>query len=189
MIIFVLIWSLGIYIMWLRSHIIMKQRSRQDVAGEYKAVFELADAMRSQLEESGKEEGRDISALPEATLRRRLTKDLRGGQISYETSLLSTGEDGKGGDGWGFKAWVKKEKWWIAAGIVCLGAMTGAAMSVYTTGPFSYIVLFGLPLEVFIAMYLGSTNRSRAVILFWLFLVLSVVPHIIVVIVFYCLQR
>lgn len=163
--------------MWLRSHIIMKRRSKRDVAGEYKALFEITDAMRTQLEEHGKEEGLDISALSESTLRRRITKDLRGGTISYETSLLSSGEDGKGDAGWGFKPWVKKEIWWIILG---LSSVVGIILVMTVGEVLEAIIIYGLPLEVLIAMYVGSTNKSRVIIFFWLFMFLSVIPQIVI---------
>ncbi|KAF1848597.1 uncharacterized protein K460DRAFT_334887 [Cucurbitaria berberidis CBS 394.84] len=183
MTVFLIVWSLGIYIIWLRSHIIMKKRGLQDVAGEFKAVFELADAMRSRLEEYGKEEGVDLSTLPEFKLRHRITKDLRGGAISYETSLLSTGEDGKGDSGWGFKLWVKREKWWLTTFLVFFGAIMAGIYLRRGGGAikpvFAFVHLWH-PLEITIAMYIGSTHKSRGVILLWSFVVLTIVPLVIV---------
>ncbi|KAJ4375005.1 hypothetical protein N0V83_002084 [Neocucurbitaria cava] len=180
MVIFLFIWSIGIYTLWLRSHIIMKKRDRQDVAGETKAVFELADAMRLQLEEHGVEEGFKISTLPESRLRRRIAKDLRGGTISYKTSLLQSGKDGEGDSGWGFKAWVKREKYWLAAFFVAIAVMLGGVLSstVYTA-----TVTYGLPLEIIFTMYLGKMDNSRVVIFLWSFIILSVFPQIVVSIV------
>jgi hypothetical protein len=53
------------------------------VAGEYKAVLELADAIRANLPEDV--QGHDITTSTETNLRRRIKNDLRGGSISYET--------------------------------------------------------------------------------------------------------
>ncbi|CAO2654126.1 Nn.00g108590.m01.CDS01 [Neocucurbitaria sp. VM-36] len=176
MVVFLIIWSVGIYILWLRSHIIMKRRGRQAVAGEVKAVFELADAMQMQLEEHGIEEGFKISTLSESRLRRRITKDLRGGTISYKTSLLENGKNGEGDSGWGFKVWLKKEKWWLTGLLVSILVLLAAAL----TSPIrTSMVTYGLPLEVLISMYIGSTDRSRLIIFLWSFITLSVVPQII----------
>ncbi|RAR06361.1 hypothetical protein DDE82_003431 [Stemphylium lycopersici] len=115
MIILLLIWTVGIYIMWLRSNSTMKRRGTTEVAGENKAVFELADAMRDQMGEKAKEEGDDVSAMTEANLRRRVKKDLRGGSIAYATPLLANGEPV---EDWTLKSWFKRHKWSIVSMVI-----------------------------------------------------------------------
>ena len=63
MVIFHIVWTLGLLTMWIRACMVMKKRGRgrEDVAGENKAVFELAAAMREQMNEPTKEEGDDVS--------------------------------------------------------------------------------------------------------------------------------
>jgi hypothetical protein len=73
----------------------MKRRSRTEVAGEYKAVFELADTLRTQIQAYEKEHGDDVPAVTEANLRRRVMTDLRGGSMFYSTPLLPNGKTGK----------------------------------------------------------------------------------------------
>ncbi|CAN9197812.1 unnamed protein product [Alternaria alternata] len=109
MVILNIVWTLGLYIMWLRASMMTKQRGRkkEDVAGEQKAVLELAAAMREQVKGPTNEEGDDVSTLMEAKLHRLITKDLRGGSISYKTPLLLSGESG---DEWNTKAWIKSHK-------------------------------------------------------------------------------
>ena len=74
MLILLWIWTTGIIIMYTTSKLTRLQRGRPDVAGEYKAVFELADAMHTQLTELTKEEGSsdDMRSITESTLRQRI---------------------------------------------------------------------------------------------------------------------
>lgn len=177
MIMLLLIWMIGIYLMWLRAHIVSKRRGTQDSVGEYKAIFALAYAMQAQLEETTKEEGQNVSTLTEAQLRRRITKDLSGGSISYKSSLLheEDGEDVKADTtGWGFKAWWKEEMWWIIGMLVALvGWIVPVVYSLYV------IFAWVLPLVWVFVMVVSSSGRVRAVLLFWPLLVLGAVPTIV----------
>ncbi|KAF1834814.1 hypothetical protein BDW02DRAFT_597817 [Decorospora gaudefroyi] len=172
MLIILLLWTMGLTIMWIRSHYVMNRRSSEEVAGINKAVFELADAMRSQLDLYAKEKGDDLSLFPESELRRRITKDLRGGSIAYDTPLLLDGEDGKAN----FKAFVMRQKQILVAFIVCI-ALSGT--SIVWLSPI-VVILFPLPLEWAITIYMGTTRKSRIMLFFWSFVILSVIPQIII---------
>lgn len=162
MLILHLVWTSGLYIMWLRADMTMKKRGRgkEDVAGEHKAVFELAAAMRAQMNEPTREEGDDVSTLTEAKLRRCIAKDLRGGSISYTTPLLPNGESG---DDWSTKAWIKNHKLSILAVVACVAA---AALGGFGL-PVNAMTFVALPVGLFIALYIGSTRKSRIVLFLW----------------------
>ncbi|PSN68740.1 hypothetical protein BS50DRAFT_453521, partial [Corynespora cassiicola Philippines] len=83
-IILLLIWAIGIYSMWITSHFTMRRRGRTEVAGEQKAIFELANAMHEQLSRHMK----DIPNQPEASISKCITQDLHGGEISYRPQLV-----------------------------------------------------------------------------------------------------
>ena len=156
---------------------VMKKRGRgrEDVAGENKAVFELAAAMREQMNEPTKEEGDDVSALTEAKLRRRITKDLRGGSISYTTPLLPNGESG---EKWNATAWMKSHKLSIIAMIICVVAMMINVIvwiPDHTGTIAGTIALIPLPTVLIAALYIGSTRASRVVLFAWIF-ILVVIP-------------
>ncbi|USP75159.1 uncharacterized protein yc1106_02433 [Curvularia clavata] len=187
-ILLLLIWSIGIYIMWLRSHSVMKRRGRTDIAGEHKAVLELAQAMQQQhaglaspIKEQDEQEEKDGAsttttavAIPvtEASLRHRVTKELRGGSIAYTAPLLANGEIA---DDWTLWAWVKAHKWSIAG-------MVPSCFLPFLSGLFlsqSIAVFVALPIELAAALYIGSTRASRVVIFFWGFILCSIVPQII----------
>jgi hypothetical protein len=173
MIILHIIWTSGLYIMWLRAQMIMKRRGRrnEDVAGEHKAVLELAAAMRDQMNEDAKEEGGDVSAFTEAELRRRIRKDLRGGSISYTTPLLPNGESGQE---WTTKAWIKNYKLSIIATVTCVAAMV---VIVALLG-WTFMFFLVLPFELIVTLCVGSTRKSRIVLFFWLSIVVGVPTQI-----------
>jgi hypothetical protein len=169
MAIILLVWTIGIWVMWLRSRTVMKRRGRTEVAGEYKAVFELADTMRTQIQAYEKEHSDDIPAVTESRLRCRVSKDLRGGSMSCTTLLLPNGKDGQGDAGWSFRAWMKRKTMSIFALAVC-----------FLLAFFGYITALAapLPLECGICLYIGTTRRSCLILSFWLYVVISVVPQV-----------
>lgn len=143
-----------------------------DIAGEYQAVFQLADAMHSQFDtDNEKVEKAGVHVLSENELKRRIVKDLKGGSISYKDSLLHSGDARSEMRPWQTRDWVKKEIAWlallVAAVVVCLLAAWF----------FPFVVAaYLLPLQVLFAMYVGQSGRSRIVLLVWLVMALSLVP-------------
>jgi hypothetical protein len=175
MVIILLVWSIETWIMWLRSRSYLKRRGRTEVAGEYKAVFELADTIRTRIQEYEREHGDDVPAVTESGLRRRVMKDLRGGSISYTTPLLSNEKVGQGYAGWNFRAWMKRNHMSFFALFVSFAV----ALIIFVAYVKVALVLFvPLPLECAIYLYLGTSQRSRTVLFFWLYVVISVVPQI-----------
>jgi hypothetical protein len=163
-------WTTGIWIMCLGSRTVMKRGGRTEVAGEYKAIFELADSMRTQIQAYEKEHGDDFPAVTESSLRYRVNKDLRGGSMSYTTPLLPNGKDGQGDAEWSFRAWMKRKKMSILALMVCF---LGLGLGGYIT-----VLAAPLPLECGICLYIGTSRRSRLILFFWLYVVISVAPQI-----------
>ncbi|KAF3043593.1 hypothetical protein E8E11_004926 [Didymella keratinophila] len=111
MVLLLWLWTAGILVMYTTSKFTRLQRGRQDVAGEYKAVFELADAMQEQLVQQETEDAKAVQHITESALRKRITK--RGGAIAYDSALLSV--DDTVANQWAFKAWAKREVWWLLA--------------------------------------------------------------------------
>ena len=176
--------------MWASAKVTMKQRGRQDVAGEYRAVFELADAMHDQLSSVATEEAQDARQMKESTLRQRITKDLRGGAVAYDTALLSKQEGVIEDNEWTLKAWARRELWWLIAlvasiviDVVCIRAFV---IGLQRTNLF---VFWALPLVLIFAMYVGTTHSSRGMVLLWVALVVCVLPAIVLRIVIQMLYQ
>lgn len=185
MMILLWLWTIGITIMWALTKLTMKQRGREDVAGEYKAVFELSDAMREQLSPLQNEDAKDVREIDESTLRKRITKDLRGGTIAYETLLLSEGESSTADSDWSVKGWAKREAWWLLA-LVTSMIVSGLCIRAFISqgGRGDLFIFWALPFALMFSMYVGTTHRSRSMVLFWAALVVCVLPGIIVGVVF-----
>ncbi|KAG9200473.1 hypothetical protein G6514_006984 [Epicoccum nigrum] len=182
MLILLWIWTIGIVIMYTTSKFTRLQRGRPDVAGEYKAVFELADAMHTQLIQLTKEEGTsdDVRSITESTLRQRIKSDLRGGTIAYDTNILLDKADQPGdANNWTFKAWAMREMWWLLALAVAV-AVDGVAISLLVRNNMtSNVWIFpALPLAIGFAMFVGSTHASRVMVLTWAVLLVCAPPAI-----------
>ncbi|KAH7092084.1 hypothetical protein FB567DRAFT_625156 [Paraphoma chrysanthemicola] len=174
MLFFLLIWTSGTYTMWLRAHITMQNRGRDQVAGEHKSIVELAAAMQSRLRNE-KGDGAGITTeLSEEHFKQHIAEN-QGGAISYEVSLLSTGA---GDCGWGVKEYLKKEGWWLAALLVFSAGSIAAG--VFGLLPF-FILIVGMAVALIVTISMGSTGRSKAVIMWWSFWGLVVVPQVIAV--------
>ncbi|XPS95522.1 hypothetical protein M3J09_004810 [Ascochyta lentis] len=176
-------WTLGTTILWTSSKLSMKQRGRDSVAGEYKAIFELADAMHAQLADMETEEGEENNArsLTESKLRQRIKKNLNGGAIAYDTTLLPEHD---ANDPWTLRAWAAREAWWLAALVASLiiTAFSIRASTMDLRG--DLFVFFALPLALGFAMYVGTTHSSRAMVLGWAVLGVCVAPALALAVVF-----
>jgi hypothetical protein len=151
----------------------MKNRGWIDVAGEYKAVLELADALNTQLPQARDIGTMDILTLPESNLRHRITKDLRGGFMIYEMPRLTTGNTGECDARNGFRSLLKKEAWWIILILLSLGP--GFFVFILNHYMQSW-VFFGFTATLVLTVCIGSSGKSRGVLFFWLFILLCFMP-------------
>lgn len=173
MIVFLAVWTIGLSLMWVRAHNTMQKRGRETVAGEYKAIIELADAMQEGL--TRLDEKTDfLKTLEESSLRRRIDKDMHGGSIAYTTPLLANGEHGSGDSEWGILDFLKKEGWWIFffVGFAVTSIVLGFLFSVV----WLFIWFVGIASAITLTVSIGSTGKSRFIIFWWSFWAFSVVP-------------
>jgi hypothetical protein len=172
-----LAWIIGIYTLYIRSHMAMLQHSISTVPGEHQAVFELASIMQAQLERDVPDtmEKSEVAVLTETQLSRRIAKDLKGGSMSFKQSLLGEGDAGSEVQAWRFGDWLRKEVWWVLALVVALGGFCYCAICLPVV-----LVAILLPFELVFVMYVGESGKSRCVMLVWPVLV-SVVPTAVLV--------
>lgn len=170
MLILCIIWTIGIPILWTQSTMTMTARGRNDVAGEYKAVLELANAVTTQLLEAGKLSNNEILSLSESALRRRFKEDLNGGAIAYEAPLLEGKERG-------LRFWMLQEKWWVAAIVASLAGFFSmfVLLAGRLSGNLSWIPA-GIAAALVLTVCIGTTGKSRAVLLMGGVLLFCVVP-------------
>jgi len=151
----------------------MKHHGRTNVAGEYKAVLELADALNAQFMHAREMGTKDILALSESKLRRRIKKDLNGGLMTYETPLLTSNDEGKCNDKKGFRSLLKTEVWWIIPILMTWGAnLMGFLLFPYAMA----LIFLGLLVTLVLTVCIGSSGKSRGVLFLWLFTPLCLTP-------------
>jgi hypothetical protein len=180
--ILVMLWTIGILIMRGIAKATMKRQGRTEVAGQYKAIFELSDTMHMQLVHL-EERGRDLATLTESVLRERITKGLQGGSIAYETRAPIPSEDNIYGVEVGFVPWMKRGKYWLGSLLVSLGGLGGAFS---TPGGMLFLttIFSGLSLAIVLTLCIGSTPQSRIVIFIWFFALMGLVPETIMLVSF-----
>jgi hypothetical protein len=173
----VLAWIIGIYTLYIHTHLAMLQHAISSVPGEHKAVFELATVMQAQLERDVPDatEKSDVAVLTETQLSRRIAKDLKGGSMSFKQSLLHEGDAGSELPSYTFMDWLRKEVWWVLGLVVALGGFCYCAICL----PFVLVAIL-LPFELVFVMYVGQSGKSRCVMLVWP-VVVSVAPTAVLV--------
>jgi hypothetical protein len=186
----------------------MQSHGRTKVAGEYKAVLELADALHTQLMyptqsqermvqvEISKEDTYETKSeigvkstltLPESTLRRRVTKDLHGGSMAYDTPFNRSNFRPDAHAQRLFRDLLRKEAYWIVLFTLSIVPeislfLTGLYPHYEGPGNTTYIsttmhlILVGFPAILLLSLCLGSTGKSRVVLFIWMFALFCIVP-------------
>jgi hypothetical protein len=94
--------------MWIYTHytIALHARHPEEVPGEYRAILELAAAMRAELDISDAR----LSVLKEKQLRERISKEIQGGVIfhAYPEAELEVHSIRKS-----LRVWLKGNTWWF----------------------------------------------------------------------------
>jgi hypothetical protein len=168
----VLIWTGGIWIMWLKAHLQLPLVGQSEVPCGWRCVIELAEAMSQEFRETNI----DPRALTDRQLKALVYKQMRGGAVGFSTPLTRNGY----GFRKGFVAWLKKDRWWLVA----FGGVSAGLLPITITWPFwrrdssgfttyhveIYIffmaVVPGLAWGLIFAMLVGRSNRSRSFLVF-----------------------
>ncbi|KAH8730779.1 hypothetical protein GQ44DRAFT_606115 [Phaeosphaeriaceae sp. PMI808] len=169
--------------MYSSSYLTMRRWGKNEVSGEHKAVLELASAMQKQLQqELERGDATDVQTMSEHQIRRRIAKDLNGGSILLKSTTLLGSEHKVESNiseheiyPFSFKDWMKGEKWWL---IFLFLSMTAMWVCVFFAP--TWVIFLLLPFAVLFAMYVSESSKNRGVIVFWLVLVLGVVPTMII---------
>jgi hypothetical protein len=182
MIILLLLWSIGIFLMYVCAEITLSKSGESEVIGEYKAVFALANAVQAQLGRGlEKEEPSDAYALSENQIRRRITKNLNGGSMSLDHLPPFTEAQDVHRTSTSLKVLLRKEKWWLGTFAVMLaGVLVGVGLSR------GLLWAFLVPVEMAFILYVGRSKKSRFALgfwAFWYFCMRSIVPIMMIVLV------
>jgi len=169
--ILLLVWTAGTYILWLKARLAMRHHEDAEIAGEYKAVLELASAMNNEFGKHGKNPG----VLRERQIKTVIKNELNGGTMMYHSPLR---EEEKFKFHHGFKRWIVRDKWWMLAFSISLpcifGPMFGALRGSMGRGfPFAIFSVF-VAAGILVARMVGTTKRSR-ILLLVIFLIFGVI--------------
>ncbi|KAH0432059.1 hypothetical protein CcaCcLH18_06714 [Colletotrichum camelliae] len=156
MLLLLILWTLGMSAMWIKSHLTMRMRGRFDKPKGFKGVLELAAAIRKELQESNPDD------LTHDQLSEEIKKRLRGGTIELEKA----GSPAMYGVWGGFWGWIKNWKWWATAW--CLLTAIGSLLITYKGGVFLWIMI--LSASMFFAMVIGRSSKSMAMLSLWGFI-------------------
>jgi hypothetical protein len=163
MLIMLLTWSLGIFVIWFKAHRRLPLQGAPEVPRGWRALLELSSAITKELTAADI----DITALTDRQLKREIRRRLRGGSVSPPLKLSQPQYRFRTAlPRWAKKAlprWAKKEAWWVAA----LSA-TAALATPITRDYMIKDKRLSLPIfcwclvsELFLAMVVGRTARSR----------------------------
>ncbi|KAF4837632.1 hypothetical protein CGCSCA4_v011753 [Colletotrichum siamense] len=153
MLLLLILWTLGMSAMWIKSHMTMRMRGRFDKPKGFKGVLELAAAIRKELQESNPDD------LTHDQLSDEIRKRLRGGTIELEKAGSPAMYSVWGG-AWG---WIKKWRWWTMTW--CLLTAIGSFLSTYNGGVLLWILI--LSASMFFAMVIGRSSKSMAMLSLW----------------------
>jgi hypothetical protein len=100
-----LIWSIGMGVVWVRTDLTLRAREIRDIPGKYKAIIELAEALQKEFDK----EGMDPVDLKEEQITRKIRQDLKGGRIMHDQATTQQSR-------YRLRSilgrWFKMNKWW-----------------------------------------------------------------------------
>lgn len=162
--------------MWLCSQVSLKRHGFNQVSGDIKAVFELAERMQDQLDLVVPTKS-VYQHTTDAQLRRRIDKELQGGSISYASQL--TLEDG--GEPKATATMLTlfprlNNLWMVAFLLVFVTSLSILQFYLIThkVVMMQTMALMLLSIYLLLVVSIGSTNRSRVVLFVCLGSILTV---------------
>jgi len=155
------------FTMWLKTHKIRFEQDQHEIAGEYKAILQLASAIHDNFQSHPAGGNTNPDRLTESDLKIRINTVLNGGVIKYQTPP----DVGQVKFRKIFRQWLAREKWWLLVCLVFLTFMGTGFMLEFTFWVWS----FGPGVGIILAMSFCSTLKSRLLMVFLWSLLLMVI--------------
>ena len=167
LIVLLLIWTIGIYLTWLHAYFALESIGRPASAADYKAILDLATAVRKEFIETGQ----DPSELTSDEIRKHIMIKQKGGAIGPQKSesLVNTALISACYRRAKPALWDGPQKWWML-GLVVVACFTVGLIHSSVGGEPSFVGIWGFSTfigafhGILFAMLIGSTRRSRLVI-------------------------
>jgi hypothetical protein len=151
MIIILLIWTSGIYLLWLKAHLTMRLRSRKAPSGDLKSIVELSEAIRADMDKLGK----DVNDLTNDQIVKLSREQLRGGKIGYVLAVIPEHYSFRKG----LSRWARREWGWIGLTVFHVTMLVACNLHYFRPAFWMFWTLIsGLAI---LALLTGSTTRSR----------------------------
>lgn len=155
------LWSLSVYVMWLKAHLKLSGRGPYEIPNRYKAAVKLTRSIAVDFGDVDQ-----ATALSNKEFSAHVKRSLRGGRVGGDPAMAL----GKYSFRSGLKGWVAREKRWFSGMILCtLFCCTGWLLP-YEVFGLLWLSVWLWPMIAF-ALAVGTTSKSRLFFLIsWLIL-------------------
>lgn len=146
------IWTLSVFVMWLKAHLKLSSRGSYEVPNRYKAAVKLTRSIALEFGDVDK-----ATALSNKEFSTHLRRGLRGGRVGGDPAMAL----GKYSLSFrGFKGWVAREKRWFSAIILCTLFCCVGWLLPHDAWSLLWLAVWVWPVLAF-ALAFGTTGRSR----------------------------
>ncbi|KAK7716923.1 hypothetical protein SLS63_010930 [Diaporthe eres] len=104
------LWSLSVYVMWLKAHLKLSSRGPYEIPNRYKAAVKLTRAIAVDFGDADQ-----ATALSNKEFSTHVSRNLRGGRVGGDPAMAL----GKYSFRSGLKGWVAREKRWFSGMVLC----------------------------------------------------------------------
>ncbi|KAG8159812.1 hypothetical protein KVR01_010449 [Diaporthe batatas] len=146
------IWSVIVFVMWLKAHLKLSRRGPYEIPNRYKAAIKLTRSIALDFGDADMAYG-----LSNKEFTSHLRRHLKGGRVGADPAMAL----GKYSLSFrGFGGWVAREKWWFSAVVLCTLFCCVGWMLPLAAWSLLWLAVWAWPVLAF-ALAVGTTGRSR----------------------------
>jgi len=145
------LWTLSVFVMWLKAHLKLSSRGSYEIPNRYKAAVKLTRSIAVDFGDVDK-----ATALSNKEFSAHLGRNLKGGRVGGDPAMAL----GKYSFRSGLKGWVTREKRWFSAIVLCTIFCCTGWLLPYKIFGLLWIGVWLWPVLAFV-LAVGTTGRSR----------------------------
>lgn len=145
------VWSLSVYVMWLRAHLKLSSRGPYEIPNRYKAAVKLTRAIAVDFGDAD-----EATYLSNKEFSTHISRNLKGGRVGGDPAMAL----GKYSFRNGVKGWISREKWWFSGIVLCSVFCCVGWLLPYEVFGLLWLAVWSWPIIVF-ALAVGTTRKSR----------------------------
>lgn len=145
------VWTLSVYIMWLKAHLKLSSRGPYEIPNRYKAAVKLTRSIALDFGDADQ-----ATALSNKEFSAHVSRALRGGRVGGDPAMAL----GKYSFRSSVKGWVGREKRWFSGMVLCTLFCCVGWLLPYQVFGLLWLSVWLWPIFVF-ALTVGTTNKSR----------------------------